>query len=79
VSSAPDAERVQLADADDGSQAVAQGGPDLEVHGLVGLAEVAPAFGVAELDEGAAERRDHRGGHLARERPARSQCMFWAP
>src|ERR1035441_8898243 len=45
----------QLADADDGNQAMREGGLELEVDALVGLVEVLAAFAVADQDVGDAE------------------------
>ena len=54
-----------LADADDGREAVGEGGLELEVDGGVGLVEVLAALGVADEDVGGADGGEHGGRGLA--------------
>ena len=53
-----------LADADDGGEAVGEGGLELEVDGGVGLVEVLAAFAVADQDVGDADGTEHEGRRL---------------
>ena len=71
---------LDLADAENRLQAGGQRRRNLARQGLVGLAEVAAALGVAEDDRLDVSLDQHRRRDLAGEGArARSSCMFWAP
>src|SRR6185312_199318 len=58
-----------LAHADDGDQPCGQGRAHLALHGLVGFAEVLPAFGVTDDNVRTPGTRKHRARNLAGEGP----------
>ena len=56
-----------FSDADDGDESGFEGGLELEVDGVIGLAEVLAAFGVSDDDVGDADGEQHGGVDLAGE------------